>query len=163
MYKRQAWSDGRSAAQSSVTTINDAAKQIAALNKQILGAKANGGNANELIDQRSTAITSLAALTGATTRQNANGTVDVVLGGSTLVSGTDTRAVKLTGAPSLDSVSTAPVQLEFTDRPGTAVQVDGGTLAAQLTTLAPASTTSPGSGGVYAETAAAYDLSLIHI
>ena len=150
----QGWSDGRSAAQSSVTSINDTAQQIASLNKQILGVKATGGNANELLDTRSTAIGSLAALTGATTRQNANGTVDVILGGSTMVSGTDVRAVRLTGAPSLASASTAPVQLEFADRPGAAVQVEGGTLAAQLTTLAPAS---GGTGGVYAETADAYN------
>ena len=149
------WSDGRGAAAVSASSVNDAAKQIAALNLQIVGVKATGGNPNELLDQRSTAIANLAALTGATTRPNGNGTVDVLLGGSTLVAGSDVmHTVKLTGPPTMQGLATQPVQLEFADRPGVALQVDGGTLAAQLNTLAPAA--AGGSGGIYAETGAAY-------
>lgn len=150
---KTAWSDQRASTADAATSINSAAQHIAALNKSILQTVTAGGNANELMDQRDTAITSLAQLTGATTRQNADGTVDVYLGGSTLVAENTARSVTLAGAGDLDGAGADPVHLEWADSHST-VTIDGGSVAAQLATLAGPS---GGTGGVYAETAAVYN------
>jgi len=63
---------------------NDLSSRIAQLNKAILG---NPNAANDLIDQRGEALRELAQLTGAVARPSANGTIDVSIGGRTLVSG----------------------------------------------------------------------------
>lgn len=151
---QRGWAGGLANAQGAAATINQAGEQIAALNQQILRITGIGGNANELTDQRATLITSLAGLTGATTRENANGTVDVLVGGSTFVSGSTSSTLQLVGSPTLDGAAIAPVHVEFADRPGMTVQLDGGSLAAQVAALGPAN---GGAGGVYAEAAKAYD------
>lgn len=151
---QRAWSGGLTDAQGDVAAVNQAGAQIAALNEQILRITGIGGNANELVDQRSTAVNALAGLTGAATRQNANGTVDVLIGGSTFVSGGTSATLRLAGSATLDGVTTSPVHVEFADRPGATVQLEGGSLAARVASLGPAS---GGTGGVYAETAKAYD------
>jgi flagellar hook-associated protein 1 FlgK len=150
---KTAWSDQRAATSDAVTTINSTAQHIAALNKSILQTTTSGGNANELMDQRDTAITSLAHLTGATTRQNADGTIDVYLGGSTLVAENTARSVTIAGSGDLDGAGGHPVHLEWADSQSP-VTIDGGTVAAQLATLAGPS---GGTGGVYAETANVYN------
>ncbi|MGT2425884.1 flagellar hook-associated protein FlgK [Amnibacterium kyonggiense] len=148
------WSDARSAAASQVSTINDAAAKIADLNTQIRSLTASGGNVNSLLDQRDAAVTTLAGLTGASTRDNADGTVDVVVGGNTLVSGVTSRAVELGGSPAFPPSTSDPVQLRWADT-HTAVSLDGGEMAARMASLQPSDGT--GTGGVYAEAAVAYD------
>ena len=60
---KTAWSDQRGLhRRTRSTTINSAAQHIASLNKAILQTTTSGGNANELMDQRDTALTSLAQL-----------------------------------------------------------------------------------------------------
>jgi flagellar hook-associated protein 1 FlgK len=147
------WSDQRAATADAVTTINATAQHVAALNKAILQTTTAGGNANELMDQRDSALTSLAQLTGATTRQNADGTIDVYLGGSTLVSENTARSVALAGTGVLGGAAADPVHLQWTDS-GSPATIDGGSVAAQLATLAGPS---GGTGGVYAETAEVYN------
>ena len=148
-----AWSDQRASTADAVTAINGAAQHIAALNKAILQTTTAGGNANELMDQRDTALTTLAGLTGATTRKNADGTIDVYLGGSTLVSENTARSVELAGSSGMAGAGASPVHLAWTDS-GSPVTVDGGSVAARLATLAGPS---GGTGGVYAETADMYN------
>lgn len=63
---------------------NDLATQIAALNERIV---ANPEAALDLLDQRDTLVTSLASLTGATSRPAPGGQVDVYIGGRAIVSG----------------------------------------------------------------------------
>jgi flagellar hook-associated protein 1 FlgK len=151
----QGWSDARAGAASTVTTINDTAANIADLNASIRSLSASGGNVNALLDQRDAAVTKLATLTGASTRGNADGTVDVVVGGNTLVSGATVRKVALAGATNFSQVSSSPVKLTWADS-GTAVSLDGGQMAAQVAALQPADSTGAGTGGVYAEAAKAY-------
>ena len=146
------WQDALTTAKNTVTAVNQAGKTVATLNDQILRIEVAGGSANELKDQRDTALTTLANLTGASTRQNANGTIDVLVGGSTFVSGTSSRTLEVGGAGSIAALDTSTVTLQFSDRAGTAVQLDGGSLAGRLSALAPA-----GSGGVYASAAKAYN------
>jgi len=76
---------------------------------------------NELADQRDQLVLQLSELTGATARSNDDGTVDVLLGGSMLVSGTRSTAVQVEGADNVDGVAATPpagpgpVHLAFTD------------------------------------------------
>jgi flagellar hook-associated protein 1 len=151
-----AWSDARSGAASVVGTINSAAAQIADLNTSIRSLTASGGNVNSLLDQRDAAVTTLAKLTGATTRSNADGTIDVVVGGNSLVSGVTSRKVALSGASDFSAVSSTPVKLTWADT-GSAVSLDGGEMAARIASLQPADPAGSGTGGVYAEAAKAYD------
>jgi flagellar hook-associated protein 1 len=148
------WTETRGTVDMMAHDLNTAASQVAALNGQIRSTLAAGGSANELIDQRSMLATGIAALAGGTVRNNADGTLDVVIGGNAIVSGTAARAVTATGASRLDAAASSPVKLEWADRPGQGVTLDGGKIAGTLSVLAPAS---GGNGGPIAEAAEAYD------
>lgn len=149
-----AWSAARTATETTAGTINETASQIADLNKTIRSLAASGGNVNSLLDQRDAAVTTLSKLTGATSRGNADGTIDVVVGGNTLVSGVNTRKLEVAGTAAFPTSSSAPaVSLIWSDTGG-AVSLDGGEMAARLASLQGAN---GGSGGVYAEAAQAYN------
>lgn len=149
-----AWSDARAAAATTVTTINATAAKIAELNTSIRSLTAAGGNVNSLLDQRDAAVTTLAKLTGASSRGNPDGTIDVIVGGNALVSGSTTRTVELAGSPDMAGAAGAPVRLGWKDMPGSTVSMDGGEMAARLASLQAAN---GGNGGVYAEAAQAYN------
>jgi flagellar hook-associated protein 1 FlgK len=70
-----------------VTTANQLLSQIADLNDQIAKATFSGGTANDLNDTREQALEKLAGLVNIQTTQNPNGTVDVSIGGTQLISG----------------------------------------------------------------------------
>jgi flagellar hook-associated protein 1 FlgK len=151
------WSAVRSSADALVTEVNGAAAQVAQLNGSIRQTLATGGSANEMIDKRDALTTTIAAITGATIRPQANGTVEVLVGGNTLVSGTDVQVLTVTG-PTGFSTTNGPVQLEWAHHGGTAVAVDGGELAGALSLLRPADTGVAGrTGGELAEAAASYN------
>lgn len=71
----------------SVSPLNGLTSQIASLNQQITQAQADGGSANDLLDQRANALTQLSTLAGVTSFNKPNGTVQVVLGSTLLVDG----------------------------------------------------------------------------
>ncbi|WDF33752.1 flagellar hook-associated protein FlgK [Arthrobacter agilis] len=144
------WASARSSAAGLVTEVNDAASQVADLNRQIRSAVASGASANELVDRRTLLTTNLAGLTGATVRDNPDGTAEVLLAGNPLVAGTTAQALQVTGSAGLGG--TEPVQVEWTHRPGAPAGVESGELAATLSLLAPAS-----AGGALAQAAAGYD------
>lgn len=73
-----------------VTKANQLLSQIANLNNEIAKATASGGTANDLMDSREQALESLAGLVNISTNTNANGTVDVSIGGTQLISGSQT-------------------------------------------------------------------------
>ena len=129
------WSAQRDQTASTVENVNGLASQVAALNGQIRTTLAGGGNANELLDQRAKLTTQLADLSGATLRDLGDGTVDVVIGGNSLVSGTTARALALTGTTELAGAGTDPVHVEWADAPGIAVPLDGGRIAGGLAVL----------------------------
>jgi flagellar hook-associated protein 1 FlgK len=72
---------------------NDAAscdqdlKQIASLNQQIVLAQAAGGTANQLVDTREQTIEKLAGMVNISTSTQANGSINISIGGTTMVSG----------------------------------------------------------------------------
>ena len=151
------WASARSDLSSMADELNGAASQVAALNSQIRSMLASGGNANELIDQRSQLTTTIAALTGASVRDQADGTVTVVVGGNALVSGDFANALSVSGATSLAGLTDAsganPVTLTWAS--GTTVSMEGGEMAGSLSLLAAANES--GTGGVLAEAAASYN------
>ena len=149
------WNSVRSDLSGMVTEVNSAAAQVADLNGRIRSALNAGESANELLDARSLLTTTLAALTGGTVRELPNGTVDVLVGANPLVTGTTAQELVLTGSASLAGSAGAPVQIEWTRRPGVAVAVDGGEIAGSLAVLAPVAPA--GTGGALAEAAASYD------
>ncbi|HEY0118561.1 MAG TPA: flagellar hook-associated protein FlgK [Cellulomonas sp.] len=161
------WSDARSTTSSLVDQTNALAANVADLNQRILDISVSGGSANELQDQRDQALTQLAGLVGATTQTRADGGVDVYVGGSTLVSGASSRSLALTGDQSFDQATgygadgsvIAPqgVYLVWADQPSQTVVPTGGTLAGQLSVLAPAAADGSGTGGMLAEAAKSLD------
>jgi flagellar hook-associated protein 1 FlgK len=148
------WHDTATDTRAMVASLNDAAAQVAALNKQIRSAVAQGGSPNELIDARARLTESISALAGASVRDEADGTVTVYLGGNALVRGDTARRVVLTGAASLADTTSSALRLEWADQPGHEVGLEGGSIAGALSALAPAA---GGTGGPIAEAAASYD------
>ena len=119
------WKSARSAAVSQVDEINTAAAEIASLNKGIMQAKVGGLPANELADRRDALVQKLADLSGATAKVRETGAVDVSLFGSTLVSGTSSRSLAVTGANTMGEQSANPVALTFSENGQPAVVTSG--------------------------------------
>jgi flagellar hook-associated protein 1 FlgK len=138
---------------SMVAQVNDAAVQVADLNARIRSIVAAGGSPNELIDQRSTLMTKIASLAGGTTRESADGTVDVLIGGNAIVSGDTARSLQAVGPRGMESGS--GVTVVWTHNPGLTASFDGGRVAGALSVLAPVD--SSGTGGAIAEAGASYN------
>jgi flagellar hook-associated protein 1 FlgK len=152
------WTEVRGNVTSMVAELNGSASQVAELNGRIRSTLAAGGNVNELLDQRNTLTTTIAALTGGSVRQLVDGTVDVLVGGNALVSGTTVQPLTVTGPARMDGVLGATpgqVRLEWANRSTTPVTVDGGEIAGALSVLAAPNST--GTGGTIAEAAASYN------
>jgi flagellar hook-associated protein 1 FlgK len=93
------WSNARTQVDAVLAEVNNAASGVAELNDAIKRATVSGLPSNELADQRDLLAMKLAELTGATTRAGADGTVDVVLGGTALVRGNVTEKLVSTTQP----------------------------------------------------------------
>ena len=152
------WSAVRGQADSLAGQINGAATQVADLNDRIRTATQQGVSANEMIDARSRLTEKIASLAGGTVRDAGDGTVDVLVGGNALVSGTTARSIVVTGEHSMTTAAAggaASVGLAWSHRPGDAIALDGGSLAGAVSLLAPAA--ADGRGGAIAQAAASYD------
>jgi flagellar hook-associated protein 1 FlgK len=75
---------------SDVQSANQDMSSIAALNQQISYEQASGGSANDLIDQREQKIEDLSSKVNITTTAQADGSVNISIGGVTMVSGNTT-------------------------------------------------------------------------
>jgi flagellar hook-associated protein 1 FlgK len=149
------WAQTRSSVDSTVASVNAAATQIAALNGQIRGALAAGGNVNGLLDQRDILATTTASLAGGSVRSNSDGTMDVLLGGNALVSGTTVHAIVATGATTMQGAASSPVEIHFVDNASATAGISSGVLGADLSLLAPSNTA--GTGGAIAQAAQMYN------
>ena len=149
------WSALRTSVDGMVSDLNTAATEVADLNGRIRSALASGQSANELMDRRDLLTTSIAKLAGGVVRPNDDGTVDVLVGGNALVSGTTANAVKAAGAARMADAAGDPPRLEWAYRPGSAIAMEGGSIAGAVSTLAPADAN--GTGGVLAEAAVSYN------
>ena len=136
----QQWSQTREDLSATLGQVNATAGQIAALNKQIQSATqaggASNGSTNALADKRDALVLSLAESIGATTSVGADGMVDVTVGGSTLVSGSNSTKVTLVGESSLrDLMGASPATLAVRTDPGGTKLTVGGTSGGQLAVL----------------------------
>jgi flagellar hook-associated protein 1 FlgK len=113
------WSDQRTRLDSLSAETNQVSTELAALNHTLQAADLNGTDANDLLDHRDQLTAKLAALTGATTRVNADTTVTVTLGGQDLVRGVTAATLAVSGATSLADASTDPVTLSLDGNPVT--------------------------------------------
>jgi flagellar hook-associated protein 1 len=141
--------DLNSSVQSDVTSANQDLATIANLNQQIVQAQAAGGSADQLVDQREQTLENLAGLANFSTTAQANGAVNVSIGGVTMVSGVsvaDTLQTYDSGNGQLlvqDQNGGQPITLtggsiegEITARDGALASLQSGlnTLASQLIT-----------------------------
>lgn len=137
------WSQLRTETSTLVTDVNSTAQAIADLNAQIRSVTVSGGNANELVDRRSQLVTTLSGLVGATGRERADGTMDVMVAGNPLVTGDRADALQVQGSWTMAGGLGEPpatldqVRLVWASN-GTAANLDGGKVAANLDDLAPA-------------------------
>jgi len=146
------WTGLRLQADGLASELNSAATQVADLNDRIRTNTQLGVGSNELIDARSVLTERIAAIAGGTVRDAGDGTVDVLIGGNALVSGTSARTVTVAGDYAL--ASGGGVSVEWADRPGQPIPLTGGSLAGTVSLLQPAA---GGAGGTLAEAAASYD------
>ena len=125
---------GREQLDTTVTEVNNATKQVADLNQAVVRAKQAGLPVNELADQRDLLVMRIAELTGATATTRDDGSVDVLLSGSSLVSGPNARTLEAFGAGRIDDVAATPVGVRWADTKAAAA-VPSGQLASTLQTL----------------------------
>ncbi len=150
------WGQARETTTSLVGQVNAIAANVADLNQRILSVTLSGGSANELADERDLAITQLSGLVGASVQYRENGQVDVFVGGNALVFGSTSRELKVTGAADFEQATGGVgVTIEWADRPGRAIALDGGRVAGLLTVLA--APDGQGTGGILTEAAAQLD------
>lgn len=146
------WTNLREGLDASVQTLNGLGSALAALNGQIQNATTTGASTSELVDQRNLLTKQISSIAGGSVFERADGTSDVYLGGNSFVVGTTANAVNVVGPDTIDS---GAVTLEWADRPGSPIALDGGTLAGNLSMLAPSDAS--GTGGLLAEAAKTYN------
>jgi flagellar hook-associated protein 1 FlgK len=127
------WSNTRDSLQTQLDDVNAAANSIADLNQAIKRATAAGKPSSELQDKRDVLILHLSESVGATSTPAGDGTLNVTVGGVTLVAGNSPLQLSLSGTNAADTVSTDPPVIK-TSPGGTPVQV-GGTAQGQLASL----------------------------
>ncbi|SFF69885.1 flagellar hook-associated protein FlgK [Blastococcus tunisiensis] len=109
-----------------VKDVNAAAETVAELNKAIRVATQAGLPANDLSDKRDVLIMKLADQVGATVRPGQYGTLDVVVGGMALVSGSSASRLAVAGP-------TDPDLITATDKPRIVTESGGYPVAASGT------------------------------
>jgi flagellar hook-associated protein 1 FlgK len=133
------WTQTRENLDVLVKDVNEAATTIAELNKAIRGATQAGLPANDLSDKRDLLVMKLADQVGATVRPGKYGSVDVLVGGMSLVSGSTASALAVAGPTDPDLITATDKPRIVTAAGGYPVPADGtagGQLSA-LTTIIP--------------------------
>ncbi|MGR6967611.1 flagellar hook-associated protein FlgK [Geodermatophilus sp. URMC 61] len=114
--------------------VNATTASIADLNTQIRQATLAGLPTNELSDRRDLLVMDLAGKMGATSVAAADGMVDVIVAGTTLVAGSSALGLRVAGVDDPDTVGTGDDPRLVTAPGGTTLAV-GGTAGGQLTVL----------------------------
>jgi flagellar hook-associated protein 1 FlgK len=127
------WSNTRDSLQTQLDDVNATSTTIADLNQAIKRATQAGKPSNELQDKRDVLVLHLSESVGATSTPAGDGTLNVTVGGVTLVAGNSALKLALTGTNGAATVSTDPPVIT-TSPGGTPVQA-GGTAQGQLTSL----------------------------
>jgi flagellar hook-associated protein 1 FlgK len=110
-----------------VASSNQDLNTIATLNEQIVAAEAGGGTADQLVDQREQTLENLAGLANFSTTAEANGAINVSIGGVTMVSGG-------VAADQLETYDPGNGQLQVqAQNAGTQITLTGGSIAGEIT------------------------------
>ena len=128
------WTQTRENVDVLVADVNEAAGTIAQLNKAIRGAHQAGLPSNDLADKRDVLVMKLADQVGATVRPGEFGTVDVMVGGMSLVTGSSATSLRVEGSTDPDTITGTDKPRIVTSAGGYPVAVDG-TAGGQLSTL----------------------------
>jgi flagellar hook-associated protein 1 FlgK len=113
--------------QNDVASSNQDLNTIASLNQQIASAEAAGGSANQLVDQREQTLENLAGLANFSTSTEANGAINVSIGGVTMVSGA-------TATDQLQAYDPGNGQLQVrAQNAGTQMTLTGGSISGEIT------------------------------
>jgi len=113
--------------QNDVTNANQDLNTIASLNEQIAAAEGNGAPASQLVDQREQTLENLAGLANFSTTAQANGAINVTIGGVTMVSG-------VTATDQLQAYDPGNGQLQVrAQNAGTPITLTGGSIAGEIT------------------------------
>jgi flagellar hook-associated protein 1 FlgK len=128
------WDTTRSQLNGIVAEINNTAVAVAELNTAVVASQVTGHSANDLIDQRDQLVLKLSELTGARATNRPDGSVDLQLNGSSLVSGSTVRTLDPpSGALSLAGVQGGgAVELRWSDPPKTLAGAPSGKLASVM-------------------------------
>ena len=134
---RTSWTATRTELRALVDEVNTTAANVADLNVAIKRNVQIGSPASELRDRRDVLVMRLAELTGAATRASDDGTLDVFLGGTTLVRGASSAALQVGGAALFDQeTASPPVPVRVTwAQDGSPAAVEQGRAAGMLDTL----------------------------
>jgi flagellar hook-associated protein 1 len=124
------WQSTREQLDTVVADVNTTAKNLAELNRTIKTGVQSGLTVNELMDQRDRLVTHLADLVGATSRVGDDGSIDVMVGGTALVRGSDAQALAVTGPAQLTSPAGAVAVVWAKDK--YAADLTGGQAAGML-------------------------------
>ncbi|RZS91397.1 flagellar hook-associated protein 1 FlgK [Motilibacter rhizosphaerae] len=130
----QQWSNLRQTLTTSVADVNATTTEIANLNKAIQFNTAGGVPSNELADKRDALVLKLSDAIGVTARPGKDGSVDVMLGGSALVSGSNALTLGIQGASVPSDATTTPVKIVYTND-GSTVPLSGGDVHGIVTAL----------------------------
>lgn len=132
----EAWGESKVELRALVGEVNATSSAVADLNGSIRKATAGGESPNELMDRRDALVVRLSELTGGAVRPGELGTVDVFVGGTSIVRGSSATPLALdaTSAGSLTDAQ-AGGQVRLTGTGGNAVDVPGGRIGAVLTAL----------------------------
>jgi flagellar hook-associated protein 1 len=128
------WTQTRENLDVLVKDVNQAASSVAELNKAIRLATQSNLPSNDLADKRDVLVMQLADQVGATVRPGANGMVDVVVGGISLVSGSVASELAVAGSIDPDDATGADRPRIVTSTGTLPVTVDG-TAGGQISAL----------------------------
>ncbi|MEZ5245760.1 MAG: flagellar hook-associated protein FlgK [Acidimicrobiales bacterium] len=115
-----------------VTEANDLATEVAALNNSLRPLLLSGASPNDLLDQRDIAVGRLTDLVGGRVQSRDDGTIDVYVGGSTIVAGGRTLELVAETVPDAAFADVNMQRLEFRFTGGGAVVPTGGDAAGLL-------------------------------
>jgi len=128
----QVRSSASQGALSDVQQINTLAAKVAQLNSEVVAAQAGGTAAAGLADQRSNVVNQLAQLVGVSTRQESNGSLDVLVGSELLVQDTSAATITATTDP-----ATGQLTMTWPDKSNLAAGGSLGAVAQAVNTTIP--------------------------
>jgi flagellar hook-associated protein 1 FlgK len=129
----QQWNQTHDSLQTLISDVNATASSIAGLNQSIKASTQAGLPVNELSDKRDQLVMHLSEQIGASTVDLGDGTLNVVVGGTTIVAGNSALGLELVG-PS-DSRSTATTPMVVRTKPGGTPLRVGGTADGDITAM----------------------------